>query len=172
MIESHWPRIAGLHVQDDGDMAAAWLAHDKDADCIHLYDCCMFRREVLSVVADGIKARGSWVPVAWEQGASDLVERLLERGVNTLTEPVKDTPALAEAASRDVWERMRSGRFKAARNLAAWLAEFETYSRREGRVPIDGFPLMSATRHAAAMIQWASRPANRASVNYPQTSIF
>lgn len=170
MIETHWRRIAGVHCQPDGVIAAAWLAHDKDADCVHLYDCCLFRREVLAVVADGIRARGAWVPVAWAHGAGDIIEKLLERGVNTLTEPVKDSPALAEAASLEIWERMRTGRFKAARNLTEWLAEFEAYGRREGQVPLEGYPLMSATRHAAAMLGWALRRA-KGRQNFPDTAI-
>ena len=171
MIEHHWPRIAGLHCQADGGIAAVWLAHDKDADCVHLYDSCLFRREVLAVVADGIKARGGWIPIAWANGGKDIVERLLERGLNTLTEPAKDSPALAEAASMEIWERMRSGRFKAARQLTEWLDEFQAFGRREGQVPLDGYPLMSATRHAASMLSWAMRKADRGRRNYPETAI-
>jgi len=171
VIEPHWSRIAGLHCQADGDIAAAWLAHDKETDCVHLYDCFLFRREVLAVVADGLKVRGAWIPIAWAPGGKDIVGRLLERGCNTLTEPVMDSPALAEANSLDIWERMRTGRFKASRQLESWLEEFKAFGRREGQVPLDGYPMMSATRHAVAMLPWALRRVKRGKNNYPETAI-
>jgi len=34
MIEPSWGRIAGMHVQDDGEIAAVWIAHDTETDII------------------------------------------------------------------------------------------------------------------------------------------
>ena len=36
MIPDDWPRIAGIHVRDDGDVGCVWMAHDKDRDLVHL----------------------------------------------------------------------------------------------------------------------------------------
>src|SRR3546814_4945820 len=113
-----------------------------------MYDCCVFRREVLAVIAEGLNARGRWIPVAWESALKDMADKLLDRGCNVLPEPVKDTDALAEVTSRDIEERMRSGRFKVDKRLAEWLDEFRAFSRRDAKVPRTGYPLMSATRHA------------------------
>ena len=163
-----------MHAQNEGEIGCVWLAHDKAADVIHLYDCCMFRREVLAVIAEGLNARGRWVPVAWEGGAKEIVERLLDRGCNTLPEPSKQTPVLAEAISRDVWERMRTGRFKVDKRLAEWLDEYKSFVREDGQVPLKTFPLMSATRHAMADMDYAraqSRKGKLGDKNYPRISM-
>lgn len=173
MIAPEWRRIAALHCQDDGEMAAVWMAHDRTADVIHLYDACVFRREVLAVIAEGLNARGRWIPVAWESASKDVADKLLDRGSNMLPDAVKDTDSMAEVTSRDIWERMRSGRFKVDKRLAEWLDEFKSFSRREAKVPRAGHPLMSATRHGVAMLEYARRQAPKGlkTVNYPKLAV-
>lgn len=159
MIQSHWRRIGGLHMSADGQLAAVWLAHDKDTDTIHLYDACVFKREVPAVIAEGINARGRWIPIAWEKDSKELAENLLDRGCNTLPESdaVKDTEQMAEITSRDIQERMRSGRFKVEKRNKEWLDEFDSFQRQDTKVPRDSHPLMAATRHAMASLNWAKR---------------
>lgn len=159
MINSAWKRIAGIHVQSDGDIALVWLAHDKTDDCITLYDACVFRREVLAVIAEGINARGRWIPVAWNKADKDTANKLLERGCKMLRDPNDDTDTMAEAISRDIWERMRTHRFKVDRRLKNWLEEKEGFSRDKQKIPRDTFPLMSATRHAISQLKFAKRQA-------------
>src|SRR3546814_7216043 len=79
----------------------------READVVHMYDCCVFRREVLAVIAEGLNARGRWIPVAWESALKDMADKLLDRGCNVLPEPVKDTDALAEGTPRDIEESLR-----------------------------------------------------------------
>lgn len=163
-----------MHVQDEGEMAAVWLAHDKTGgDVLHLYDCCVFRREVLAVIAEGLNCRGRWIPVAWAEKAKDISGKLLERGCNMLPEGATDTDAVAEVVSRDIWERMRSGRFKVDKRLAEWLDEYRAFYREESRVPRVSHPLMSATRHAVAMLQYSRRtePAGRKRGAYPKIAV-
>lgn len=173
MIAPEWRRICGLHVQDEGTIAAVWLAHDKSSDVVHAYDACLFQREVLAVIAEGLIARGRWIPIAWHKDAKDIADKLLDRGVNMLPEPSEDTAAMAEVLSRDVWERMRTGRFKVDKRLANWLDEHRGFNRQDSQVPRESFPLMSATRHAVAMLYYARRqaPRGRKSVNYPKVSM-
>jgi hypothetical protein len=173
MIEGHWRRISGVHVQDDGTIGVAWMAHDKDADCIHLYDACVFRREVIAVIAEGLNARGRWIPVAWEKAAKGMADKLLDRGCNMLPEPSDDADALAEVTSRDIWERMRSGRFKVDKRLAEWLDEFKTFTREDSKVPKTNHPLMAATRHAVAQLDYAKRqaPKGQRKTLYPKVAI-
>lgn len=159
MIESFWPKVAGIHVLDTGAISCVWLAHDKDADCLHLYDAHTFEREVLAVIADGIKARGKWIPIAWEKEAKEIADKLLDRGCNMIPEEMKNTDPIAEVVSREIEERMRSGRFKVRDNLASWLDEFRTFYRQESKVPTDTHPLMAATRYAVAMLSYARRRA-------------
>lgn len=170
MIAPEWKRIAGLHSVDDGTLAVTWLAHDTTADVLHLYDATKFHREVWAVIVEGIKQRGGWIPLAWENDAKDVAEELLSRGVNTITEPVKDKDTLAEVTARDIWERMRSGRFKVGDHLSEWLAEYEKYHREGQKIPRDPYPLMTATRHAVARLDWARRKTRGKSVNYPKVA--
>jgi hypothetical protein len=174
MIENGWKRIAGFHWEEHGDAGAAWLAHDKTTDTVHVYDACMFRKEVLAVIAEGMNARGRWIPIAWEKGAEEIIKKLLDRGCNTLVDPSKQTPVLAEAISRDVKERMVTGRFKVDKRLSEWLDEYRGFTREDGQVPLKAYPLMSATRHAMADLDYArarERRGRNAAVNYPKVAI-
>lgn len=173
MIAPEWRRIAGIHVQNDAEIGAVWLAHDKATDTIHVYDACLFKREVLAVIAEGLNARGRWIPVAWEAASKDFAEKLLERGCNTIPEGVHETDALAELMTRDISERMRTGRFKIDKRVAEWLVEFKSHRREDSKVPRTSSPLMSATRYAVASISYAKRqgPAGKAAANYPKVAI-
>lgn len=157
MIDPHWKRIAGMHVQEDGDIALIWLGYDDKDDSIHVYDACLFKREVHAVIAEGINARGRWVPVAWEKGAKDIADQLRDRGCKMLVDPSIDTDSMAEAVTRDIWERMRTSRFKVDKRLKNWLEEKQGFNREKQKIPRDTFPLMSATRHAAQQIKFAKR---------------
>lgn len=170
MIPDNWKRVAGIRCQDDGSIAAVWMARDPDTDVVHLYDACLFAREVLAVIAEGLNCRGRGIPIAWDN--KEIADRLLERGCNMLPEAAPDTDAMAEATSREIWERMRSGRFKVERRLSAWLDEYKTFNRTESKVPRDTHPLMAATRHAISQIEYAR--AERAGVKkkaYPKVAI-
>jgi hypothetical protein len=171
MIPDDWPRIAGMHVRDDGDIGCVWMAHDKDRDLVHLYDACLFQREVLAVIAEALNARGRFIPVAWTH--KEIADDLLERGVRMLPEPCDDSDAAAEVASRDVWSRMRSHRFKVERSLRQWSDEFESYNREGQKVPRDTHPLMSATRYAVQMLPWARRsaPKRGRNINFRKVAI-
>lgn len=172
MIDSNWKRIAGVHVQGEGEIAAVWMAHETDADRLHLYDCCIFRREVLAVIAEGINCRGRWIPIAWHEEAKDIADKLLDRGCNMLPEPCKDTEAMAEVVSREIWERMRTDRFKVDKRLAEWLDEYRSFYREDSQVPRTSHPMMSATRHAVSQLEFARRQAKRSEKRvYPKMAI-
>jgi hypothetical protein len=167
MIDPLWKRIAGLHMQDEGEIGVVWLAHDKETDCVHLYDACMFRKEVLPVICEGLNARGRWIPIAWQDKA--ISTKLSERGSRMLHDPEDD---MVEMTSRDIQERMRSGRFKVDKRLGEWLEEFRTYYQENAQIP-KGFPLMTATRFAVANLKRARRQSakKRNVKNYPRVAI-
>lgn len=172
-IQSDWYRIAGLQVQEDGTTAVVWAAHDKTTDIVHLYDCALFKREVLAVIAEGINARGRWIPVCWNREAKEIADKLLERGVNMMPEHVESSQPAIEAASLEIWERMRSHRFKVDKRLGEWLEEYRTFYRQDRKVPTDTHPLMAATRHAVAQLDYARRQSMRrgATTNYPKVAM-
>lgn len=157
MIDRNWRRIAAIHVQPDGSVGAVWVAHDKTSDVIHVYDCCVFRREVLAVVVEGLNARGRWIPIAWAKSAKKLADQLSERGCNMLIDGIDDDDATAELMTREIWERMRTGRFKVDKRLGEWAAEFKSYGRRDSKIPQDSFLLMTATRYACSRLTEARR---------------
>ena len=173
MIQNHWKRVCGVSIQEDGNLSAVWIAHDKDTDCVHLYDACSFKNEVAAVIAESINARGRYIPVGFEQSDEVFSKQLYERGCNVLPDLYKDVQAASEAVSRDIWERMRGSRFKVDKRLKNWVDEFNTFYRRDAQVPT-GHPLMAATRVAMANLQWAkSNAAARRGrrQNYPQMAI-
>lgn len=168
MIAPEFKRICGIHMQEQGEIGAVWLAHDKTTDIVHLYDACKFRNEVWPVICEGFNARGRWIPVAWAQ--EEVSSELSKRGVKTLYEPIKDIP---EMVSRDIQERMRTGRFKVDKRLGEWLEEFKTFFKEDSKVPVSGFPLMTATRVAMSDLKKAKRQAapKKRQANYPKVAI-
>ena len=175
MIEDGWKTIAGIHFQPGVSGAGAiWLAHDKQADTIHLWDCALYPTEPPIMVATAMTKHGRWIPIAWEEEAKPLIDQLLDRGCNILPEPVKQTAVQAEAVSRDILERMRTGRFKVDKRLADWLDEYRSFTRDEGLVPMTTHPLMAATRYAMANLDYArvrERKGKDTDKNYPRIAI-
>lgn len=173
MITPEEYRIAGLQAQDDGVIAVVWLAHDRTTDRVQVYDAVKFSREVLAVVAEGINARGRWIPVAWHKDAKEIADQLLEKHCKMQPEPVQSSQPAIEAVSLSIWERMRSHRLKADKRLGNWVEEFKTYNRQKGQVPTGSHPLMDATRNAICDLKYARRQAQRRGVqiNYPRLAM-
>jgi len=165
MIEAHMKRIAGMHVCDDGTIALVWLGHDSVVDEIILYDSCIFKREIPLVIAEGINARGRWIPIAWTH--KQMSDDLLNRGCKMLPDPAEDSQAMSEVISRDIWERMRTKRFKVSKRLRDWFDEAESFDRNKNKIPRDSHPLMAATRNAVSQIKCARRLAPPRPVKQP-----
>lgn len=171
MIDPLWRRIAGIHMQDEGEIGAVWMAHDRTTDCIHMYDACIFRKEVLPVISEGLNARGRWIPIAWQDDKSmaAMSTELSKRGCKMMYDPVDDMP---DMISREIEERMRSGRFKVDKRLGEWLEEYRTYYQAHSKIP-EGFPLMTATRFAVGNLKRAKRQISKLkkTTNYPKLAI-
>jgi hypothetical protein len=174
MIGEDWPRVAGIHTEDDGVIACVWLAFERDTDTVHLYDAAKFNREVLAVVAEALNARGRFIPIAWGASAKEFAADLLARGCNTMHDPADDGDAMAEVITRTIWERMRTARFRVDKRLAEWLDEFKKFERAsDGKLPRAGAPLMAATRRALQMLdRGRSTNSSRARRNlYPNIAV-
>ena len=167
MIDPLWKRVAGLHIQEQGQIGAVWIAHDKETDTVHLYDACVFKKDVWPVICEGINARGRWIPIAWSD--KDMSKEMLNKGCRMLYDPEPDS---AEMISREIEERMRSERFKVDKRLGEWLEEYKTYFQSGSKIP-QGFPLMTATRLAVANLKRAKRLQSRrkSKINYPKVAI-
>lgn len=174
-IPEFWRRIAGVHVQEDGNVGAVWLALDPNSDVVWVYDAAIFRSQVMAQIAEGMSGRGGWIPVAWHKSGEDFVSELLDRGVNVLPDPVKDSPPAMEESVRRILGRLESSRFRVPPYVGSWLDEHRRYVRVEEKLPKDrdSFPLMMATQYAVSMINWAiaQRPPKSRKPNHPKVAI-
>jgi hypothetical protein len=173
LIPDHWKRLAAFHAEEDGTLGIVWLAVDQFSSVVHCYDAGVFKREVFSVIADSLHARGGWIPVAWRKEDEPFAKKLMDAKVNVLPEPSEDKPAVAEVVSREIWLRMRGNRFKVADTAYSWLEEFKGFYRDESKVPQKGFPLMAATRHAIEQLSYAKAMATSRvkRPNYPKVAV-
>jgi hypothetical protein len=154
--EPTWKHIVGVHVEKHSEFAAVWLGHEarKGTDRVTVYDSVLYPRGThFAVIADDVKRRGAWKPIAWRIDDEEYIEALHERGCTTLpfygSETAYDeTPAVCAANALQIDERLHSGTFTVWDVNHQWLREYESFGQRDGQIPQEGFPLMSATRHA------------------------
>jgi phage terminase large subunit-like protein len=164
-IPAYWPRICGVDFGWDHPFAAVWLAWDRDADVVHVTDCCRSREETPILHAAAINARGAWIPVAWphdglasEKGTGEALAMQYKRqGVKMLPQQAtfRDGGNSVEAGLMDMLDRMQTGRFKVAAHLGQWWEEFRLYHRKDGKVVKEQDDIMSATRYAVMMLRYA-----------------
>lgn len=155
-------------------MGCVWLAHDPLSSVVHCYDAAIIRNDAFAVIAEGIGARGKWIPLAWHKDAEPFTKKLLdEYGINVLPDPCADKQSVAETISREIWSRMRSSRFRVDQRVGEWLNEYRSFFRDQSKIPQSGFPLMAATRHAIEMLNYAKPQAMPGSkkMNYPKLAL-
>lgn len=164
-IPEHWPRICGLDFGWDHPTAAIWIAWDRDADTLHVYDVYKKRQEVPIIHAAAIKGRGKWIPVAWphdglqhDKGSGQQLAKIYkDQGCNMLANRAQfnDGSYGVEAGITQMLQRMQTGRFKVAEHLNDWWDEFRMYHRKDGKIVKENDDLMSATRYAVMMLRSA-----------------
>ena len=155
MIDPSWKRISALHVEDDGTIGAVWLAHDTGTQTLHCYDAAIFRQEVQAVVIEAIASRGRHYPMAWRKQDKAFADALQDAGVRMTYEPAEDNQSVAEVLSREIWQRLRTGQFRVERRVSEWIREHKNFDRKDSKVPMNGYPLMAATRHAIEKLSFA-----------------
>lgn len=184
-IPEHWPRIAGMDFGWDHPTAAAWLAWDRDADTVYVYDVHRLSQATPIVHADAIKARGDWIPMAWpadghqtEKGSGiQLASQYRDKGVAMLAEhaTLPETPTTdetkvsrvsVEASTQLMLQYMQTGRFKVAEHLNDWFEEFRMYHRKNGQIVKVLDDVMSATRYAFMMLRYAIVKPERVDIDY------
>ena len=128
-----WPRAYALDVGWNRT-AALWGAWDQQSDIVYLYSE-YYRAQAEPVIhAEGIKARGSWIPGVIDPAArgrsqkdgSRLVDDYVGLGLN-LSYAVN----AVEAGLLNVWQRLSTGRLKVFKGLQNFFAEFRIYRRDE-----------------------------------------
>jgi hypothetical protein len=160
-IPASWPRICGIDFGWDHPAAAAWLAWDRDSDCLYLYDCWAMRETTPAGQAPYIIGKGKWIPVAWphdglqhDKGSGEQLKTQYEgAGVNMLPERAtfEDGTNGLEAGVIEMVERLRTGRFKVFKTCDTWLVEQRTYHRKNGLIVKKKDDVISASRYAMMM---------------------
>lgn len=168
-IPPHWPRIAAIDIGWDHPTAVSWLAWDRDADVVYLYDCYKASEVTIPEHASRIKKRGDWIPVAWphdalqsdKQSGTQIADLYRGEGVNMLYEraqmemPDGSMTNSVEATLMMMEQRMLDGRFKVASHLTEWFEEFNVYHRKDGKIVKEKDDLISSTRYAMMMLRYA-----------------
>lgn len=164
-IPDHWPRIAGIDFGWDHPTAAVWVAWDRDADAMYVYDAYRVREESVVVHAAAVRARGDWIPVAWphdglqhDKGSGETIAtQYRDHGVAMLLERATFAEGGngVEAGVAEMLDRMKTGRLRVAKHLADWWEEFRLYHRENGKIVKEGDDLLSATRYAMMMLRAA-----------------
>lgn len=165
-IPRSWARIAGLDIGWDHPTAAVWMAWDRDADCLHVYDVYRLKEQTPVIHAAAIKAKGAWIPVAWphdglqhDKGSGEVIAELYrQQGVSMMPARAtfEDGSSGVEAGILDMIDRMKTGRFKVAGHLTEWWEEYRLYHRKGGLIVKERDDLMSATRYAVMMLRNAA----------------
>lgn len=175
-IPNFWPRIIGIDFGIDHPSALAWVAYDRDNDCIHIYDCWK-KSGCSSIDVSGvIRSRyDSWAPVAWphdglqhDKGSGEQLKAQYEaQGIYMLSQRAtfSDGTNGLEAGVFEMIERIRTGRLKVAKHLHEWFEEKRLYHRARPKNIKSGIgepkivslkdDILCATRYAMMMIRYA-----------------
>jgi hypothetical protein len=178
-IPGHWVRICGLDFGWDHPTAAAWLAWDRDADVIYVYDVYAKSKETPVIHSAAIRSRGPWIPVAWphdglqhDKGSGvQLAQQYRDNAVNMLPDKAtfEDGSNGVEAGVAEMLDRMKTGRLKFASHLELLWTEFNGYHRKDGQIVKEDDDILSAIRYALMMKRHAvnGTPAVIDLDNYP-----
>jgi hypothetical protein len=178
--EPTWRHIVGVHVEKNSEFAAVWLGHEvhKGTDRVTVYDSVLYPRGThFAVIADDLKRRGAWKPIAWRIDDEQYIEALRERGCSVLSffgseTAYDETPSVCAANALQIDERLTTGAFVVWDTNSLWLREYESFGARDGQIPQEGFPLMSATRHAFQYLKRARKwPGKAKTIRYSNLGI-
>ncbi len=149
-IPEYWPRAFGMDVGWNCT-AAVWGAHDRESDTWYLYSEYSKGQAEPVIHAEGIKARGCWIPGAIDPASRGRGQKdgdnLFETYINQGLDLVKAENAV-ESGILNVWQLLSTGRLKVFSNLTKWFEEFRIYRRDEkGHIIKKNDHLMDATRY-------------------------
>jgi phage terminase large subunit-like protein len=168
-IPKHWARLCGVDFGFNHYAAGAWIAWDRDADTVYVYDCYRIKRELAPYHASRIKQAGDWIPVAWphdgtnteKSGGKTIARSYQDGGVNMLTmsaryEDGKGGAQPVEPIVMEINQMMKEGRFKVFSHLHDWFEEKRSYYREKGKIPHKNDDIMKATMYAVMMRRYAA----------------
>lgn len=165
----YWAQICGVDfgIAVDHPFAYSKLAHDRDNDVVYVTDCFKVSGQTPVYHAAAIRERGDWIPVSWphdglgtEKGTGEEIrQQYLKYRVNLLSKNATyddDRGNHVEPGIIDMYERMRTGRWKVFRHLHPWLEEFRRYHRKDGKIVKIFDDAISSSRYALMMLRYAA----------------
>ncbi len=129
----HWARICAIDFGIDHPFAAVWVAHDRDADVVYVYDCFRMVGETPIYHAAAITKRSTWIPVVWphdglnkEKGTGVVLKDMyasagLHKVLLHMSARYRDDKGGSqeiEPAVVDIYERILTERFRVFSNLS------------------------------------------------------
>ncbi len=165
-IPRHFARICGIDFGFDHPGAACWVAYDRGADTIYVYDCYKQSKQTPVYHVAAINAKGPWIPVAWPHDGMNAEKSSGKplkdqyKGVNMLPftaryDDDKGGSQDLEPVLMEILERMETGRFKVFSHLSEWFDEFRIYHRKDGKVVPRNDDIMASMRYAVMMKRYA-----------------
>ncbi len=173
---AHFRRLIGLDFGTAHPFAAVAILFDVESDIIYVARTYKEADALVSTHCAAVRPWGNWIPVAWPHdgherrevtqkddnnetgmGFKELSEMYREHGLNMLSNHAthKSGGFQVEPTITEIYERMKTGRFKVFNTEHQWLAEFHSYHRSDGMIVKLNDDLMSATRIAVMARRWA-----------------
>lgn len=165
-IPNHWARINGIDFGIDHPGAGVFCAHDRDSDTFYVYDAFKVAGQTAIYHADALKKHGEWIPNAWphdgiqrDPGSGKALKDLYRgHGLHMLKEHAHyrdERGNHREPGVIEMFEYMRTGRFKVFGHLTQWFEEKRLYHRKDGQIVAKKDDILSATRYAFIMRRYA-----------------
>jgi hypothetical protein len=164
-VPAEWAKIWGIDFGISHAFGAALLAWDRELDVLHVLHCIRVTDQLPFQHAALMKPIGAAVNVAWphdghvrDRNSGEPLSRAYKaHGLHMLhnhaTHP--DGSISTEAGIMEMYERMRTGRFKVAAHCVDWFEEFRGYCRKDNQIVKYKDDLMSATRIAVTARRFA-----------------
>jgi len=159
-LPKHYRRINGLDFGIDHPAAGAFCALDPEGDgTFYVYDCYKAPGETPVYHAQAMLKHPKWIPNAWphdgmirDKGSGKaLKDQYRNQGLFMLKEHAHypdERGNHTEPGTIEIYEWMRTGRFKVFKTLGQWFEEKHLYHRKDGLIVKLHDDLMSATRMA------------------------
>ena len=167
-IPRHWPRIMGIDLGFDHPFGAVHIAHDREADTVHVTHALSVTQHTVAQHASLLKGWGALTPVAWPHDAAQhdrtsgepIAELYRRNGLKMLYEHATfpEGGYGLEASIADMVDRLESGRLKIFSHLSDLLEELRNYHRKDGRPVKQHDDVISALRYALMMLRFARVP--------------
>jgi len=168
-VPRHWPQIIGIDFGYDHPAATVKLAFDPDNDIVYVVAADKERKMDALSHSEKIKRMGGEkFPVSWphdglntEKGKGEqLISTYRQHGLNLLSISARHKNDVGGAQSRetgimDIYERIKTGRFKVFSHLNEFFEEYRNYHRKDNKIVDRLDDIISATLYAYMMRRFA-----------------